>query len=390
MRIRRATRRALAVAAGVAVVAGVAVPTATAATTADRPTDAKRARMEALLNGLRRDTYTAPGAAITFGDGHHDVTLSSGSRDALVHHPIESDDAVRVGSDTKMFVASVVLQLVGEGRVVLDAPIDRYLPGVLRYPADKVPGNPAAYDGRTVTVRQLLQHTAGLPDYGTDYAFLLNPVFQVAPPTPQDVVAYGLAKGPVARPGARWQYSNTGYAILGMLIQRITGHRLSTEIADRIARPLGLKGTFYAEAGQKGLPADHVHGYLNELVLVDFSSFEPAIWGAAGALVSTADDMDTFLSALLAGKVLRPAQLREMQRTVPYLDGGYGLGIVSTPLPCGMAWGHAGFLAGYYTFGLALPNGRHAFMTFNSTIPMPLSAPANPRAAFDLMELALC
>jgi D-alanyl-D-alanine carboxypeptidase len=379
----------VAVVAGVALVAGVAVPAATASSAPTGP-DAVRQRMEVLLNTLRRDAYTAPGAGFTFGDGHHDVTLSSGTRDVLLTHPIESDDAVRVGSDTKMFVAAVVLQLVGEGRVVLDRPIERYLPGALRYPADKVPGNPAAYDGRTVTVRQLLQHTSGIPDYASDYPFILNPVFQIVPPTPQDLVAYAVAKGPTHKPGASWLYSNTDYALLGMMVQRVTGHLLGTEIANRIAKPLGLAHTFFAEAGQKALPGHFVHGYVTELVPVDVSAFEPAIWGAAGALVSSADDMNTFMSALLAGKVLHPAQLAEMQRTVPYLDGGYGLGIVSVPLSCGMGWGHAGFLAGYYTFGLAMPSGRHAFLTFNSTFPVPLTPPSNPRAAYDLLELALC
>jgi D-alanyl-D-alanine carboxypeptidase len=364
----------------------VAVPAATAA---PGPAQGVQPEMMDLLRTLRSD-YTALGAGFTYGDGRGNTTLSVGSRNLLVPHAIESDDAVRVGSDTKMFVASAVLQLVGEGRVALDVPIDTYLPGVLRYPADKVPGDPAAYDGRTATVRQLLQHTAGVPDYGADYQYLLNPLFQAVPPTPQDHIAYATAKGPVFRPGTSWAYSNTGYTIIGLLVERITGRSLATEIAERIAEPLGLAGTFYAQAGQKALPEGAVHGYLTQLVPLDLSGFEPAVFGAAGALVSTPDDMDTFMSALLAGQVLAPAQLAEMQRTVPYLDGGYGLGIVSTPLSCGTAWGHAGMVAGYRTFGLAMANGRHGFLTFNSTFSVSLTPPANPRAAYDLLELALC
>jgi D-alanyl-D-alanine carboxypeptidase len=346
--------------------------------------------MEALLNGLRRDTYTAPGAAITFGDGHHDVTLSSGSRDALVHHPIESDDAVRVGSDTKMFVAAVVLGLVADGTVDLDAPIDRYLPGALRYPAGTVPGDPAAYDGRTVTVRQLLQHTAGVPDYGADLPYLLNPVHQVRPPRPEDLVAHAVRNGPTHVPGATFAYSNTGYALLGMLVEAITGRSLGTEIAARVAGPLGLAGTFFAERGQKAIPGAHVRGYLTRLAPLDVTNFEPGVWGPAGALVSTPDDMNTFISALLAGELLAPAQLAEMQSVVPYGTGGYGLGIVSVPLSCGTAWGHAGFVAGYQTFGLGLPNGRHAFLTLNTTYAVSLRPPADPVSAYDLFELALC
>jgi D-alanyl-D-alanine carboxypeptidase len=364
----------------------VLAPTAVATTSAS----AGRASEMLELLGRLREQYSAPGAGITFGDGHDDTTLSSGTRDVLARHPIESSDELRVGSDTKMFVASVVLQLVAEGRLDLDATIDRYLPGVVRYPADKVPGDPAAYDGRAVTVRQLLQHTAGVGDYGADYAYLLNPMHQLAPPTPQDLVAYGLSKGPTHRPGASWSYSNTHYVLLGMAVQATTGRPIGSEIAERIVEPLGLANTFFAERGQRSLPGEHVKGYISSAAPIEVTGFEPAVWGAAGALVSSPDDMNAFTSALLAGAVVPPAQLAEMQDTVPYLDGGYGLGLVSVPLSCGLAWGHGGFLAGYQTLGLALPNGRHAFLTFNSTFAVHLLPPSNPASAYTLFELALC
>jgi len=100
--------------------------------------------------------------------------------------------------------------------------------------------------------------------------------------------------------------------------------------------------------------------------------------------------MNTFISALLAGEVVPPAQLAEMQHTVPYLTGGYGLGLVSVPLSCGMAWGHGGFLAGYQTLGLGMPDGRHAFFTLNTSIAVHLIPPSNPASAYELFELALC
>jgi D-alanyl-D-alanine carboxypeptidase len=347
-------------------------------------------RMERLLNTLRREG-SGLGTGITFGDGHHDTTLSSGSRQFLVDEPIESDDLVRVGSDTKLFVASVVLQLVGEGRIELDAPLDRYLPGVLRYPADKVPGDPAVFDGRSVTIRQLLQHTAGVGDYGDDLGYVLNPWHQIVAPTPQDLLAYGVAKGPTQLPGTAFRYSNNHYTLLGMLVQSLTGRTLATEIEERIAGPLGLENTFFAESGQRALPGEHVHGYLTATVPVDMSYFEPAVWWAAGALVSTPDEMNTFMSALIAGQVVPPSQLAEMQKTIPMGDGNsYGLGIVRRQLSCGEAWGHAGFVAGYQTFGLAMADGTHAFYTLNSSIAVHLQPPASPASAYELVELALC
>jgi D-alanyl-D-alanine carboxypeptidase len=79
-----------------------------------------------------------------------------------------------------------------------------------------------------------------------------------------------------------------------------------------------------------------------------------------------------------------------MQREVPYLTGGYGLGLVRSRLSCGDVWGHAGFLPGYYTFGLATADGRHAFLTMNSTYPVNLLPPSPPVSAYQLFELALC
>lgn len=361
-----------------------AVPAASAAV---RPPQARPDLVDLL--GRLRHQYSAPGGALTFGDGVHDTTLSSGTGELLLNRPIRSTDLVRVGSDTKMFTAVVALQLVGAGRLELDVPIERYLPGVLRYPADKVPGEPQAYDGRAVTLRQLLQHTAGVPEYA-DYPYLLSPVHQVRPPTARELVDHALPNGPGFRPGHGWRYSNTDYALVGMVVEARSGRPLGTEIRERIVEPLGLTRTFFAERGQKALPGPHVHGYLTELVPADVTQFEPGVWGAAGALVSTADDMNAFTDALLAGRVLAPAQLAEMQRTVPYGTGGYGLGIVSLPLSCGVAWGHGGFVAGYQTLGLALPNGRHAFMTMNSTVALNLLPAPSPASAFDLFERALC
>lgn len=341
------------------------------------------------LLGAFRSQSGAPGAGLTFGDGEHEATLSSGTGTVLANDPIASADKIRVGSNTKMFVSVVVLQLVDEGRLELDVPLEQYLPGVLRYPADKVPGDPAAYDGRAVTLRHLLQHTSGVGDYA-DYVYVLNPLHQIVAPTDQDHLAHALPNGPSFRPGTGWQYSNTGFILLGMAVQAVTGRSIGAEIAERIVEPLGLPNTFFAGSGQRILPGAHVRGYVTRLVPVDITELEPAVYGAAGALVSTPDDMNTFLAALLAGKLLSPARLAEMQDEVPYLGGGYGLGLVRVALSCGDAWGHSGFVPGYQTIGLARPGGRRAFLTLNTSLAVNLIPPSPPASAYDLFELALC
>lgn len=382
----RRSRAVRAVAGFLAVVAVLwAAPTARAGVTQSL---GERAAAQRILAALRIEGG-APGNGVTWGDGDTEFTLASGTRNILTGKPIGPTDAVRVGSNTKMFVASVALQLVEEGRLALDVPIDRYLPGVLRYPAGTVSGDPAAFDGRTVTLRQLLQHTGGVPDYA-DIVYALLPTHLVVVPTPADHLAHALPNGPAFRPGHGWAYSNTGYALIGLIIERVTGRSLTVEIAERITEPLGLTGTFFPRPGQRLLPGAHVRGYFSSLAPVDLTNLEPAVYGAAGALVSSARDMNTFLSALLAGRVVPAGQLAAMQDDVPYLSGGYGLGLVRVPLSCGQAWGHSGFVPGYQTLNLALADGRHLFFTQNTSFGINLTNPEAPASAMDLAELLLC
>ena len=107
---------------------------------------------------------------------------------------------------------------------------------------------------------------------------------------------------------------------------------------------------------------------------------------ALAAMVAEAPLRD----ALLAGEVVPPARLAEMQDDVPYLSGGYGLGLVRVPLSCGDAWGHSGFVPGYQTIGLALPDGPHAFLSLNTSLAVNLIPPPTPATAYELFELALC
>lgn len=385
MSTRRISR--LAAVLAVAVTTGVAGPASAAPGV---PVD-DTAQLQQLLDQLRSQS-AAPGTGLTFGDGTDDVTLASGTRYNLADEPIESTDKVRVASNTKMYVSVVVLQLVAEGKLALDVPVERYVPGVLRYPADKVPGDPAAYDGRAVTIRQLLQHTSGVPEY-LDLTYLLNPWWQIVAPTTPGIVNGVLPKGPTFLPGSKWTYSNTNYVLAGMLVQAVTGRPIGTEIKDRIVTPLGLTNTFFAGRYQKDLPGSHVRGYLSAAAPVDVTHYEPGVWNAAGALVSSPDDMNTFISALLGGRLLAPAQLAEMMADdLPGTpSSGYGLGFMSVPLSCGEAWGHSGRVAGYDTLTLGLPDGRHAFLTINALSDLgQLIPPADPVTLNEIMDLALC
>ncbi|HEX6468604.1 MAG TPA: serine hydrolase domain-containing protein [Streptosporangiaceae bacterium] len=313
---------------------------------------------------LRRLTTVdgGPGALVAVRDRRGRFVLTSGVADVTSHAPVPHDSRFRIGSMTKPFVATVVLQLVGEHRVVLDAPVERYLPGVVRGH-----GN----DGRVITVRELLQHTSGLPDvlaYLTPQEILEDPL---AHHDIRDLVDIALAHPPTFEPGTGWRYSNTDYLVAGLLIEKVTGHTYGEEIRRRIITPLGLRAT-YVPDDSPAIPGPHPRGYVRPgegAPLMDVTAINPTVAGPAGGMISSGTDINRFLDALLGGRLLRPAQLREMMKTRPTgnPDGrAYGLGLESRPLPCGgLYWGHGGDMLGYETADGATADGRQATVMVN-------------------------
>lgn len=290
----------------------------TTATVAAQPRG-DHADVQAIMDGFA--ARGVPGAMAFAQDRRGRWTVTSGTGELGADRPIRPWDRVRVASNTKMFVATVVLQLVGEGRVVLDAPIERYLPGLVR-------GN--GYDGARITVRQLLQHISGMADYVNDVP--ADPDANNHPWRPEELVAIGLSHPPLFEPGAGWAYSNTGYIVLGMLVEAVTGTDIGANITDRLIRPLGLWQTTYPQAGDKRIRGPHAHGYyaFPRQPVTDVTELEPSIPGSAAALISIGPDLTRFGRALLAGQVLRPDLLAQMRKTVPAEGPDYGLADGST------------------------------------------------------------
>lgn len=309
----------------------------------------------AVIDGFVSDG--APGAMAYVRHGQATWRVSSGTREVGTDRPIRPRDRVRVASNTKMFTAAVVLQLVAEGRFGLDDSVERHLPGL-------VAGT--GYDGDAITVRQLLQHTSGMAEYVEDV--LADPEAADHPWEAVDLVHIGLSHPPLFAPGTGWGYSNTGYLVLGMIVEAVTGNDIGTEITDRLIEPLRLRDTSYPRAGDRSIPGPHAHGYFAfpGRPVADVTELEPSIPGAAAALISTGPDLTRFVRALLAGRVLPPAQLAEMRTTVPAEGADYGLGIREIPLPCGgVAWGHAGNMPGFDSFTAATEDGRSVFVVVN-------------------------
>ncbi|MFJ9624949.1 serine hydrolase domain-containing protein [Streptomyces sp. NPDC101181] len=374
---------ALTVVIGVGASAATAYDTAAGDSVPAAARTSDHARLRAILHRLTT-VDGGPGALIETRDRRGGMVLTSGVADIRSGVPVRGDSRFRIGSMTKTFVATVVLQLAGERRVALDAPVERYLPGVVRGH-----GN----DGRRITVRQLLQHTSGVPDFLAH----LRPQDIVADPLAhhdaRDLVNLALAHRPDFEPGTGWRYSNTGYLLAGMIVERVTGHGYGEEIRRRVIEPLGLHATSVPGTDPR-IPGPHPRGYVRpgaDAPLKDITAVNPAIGGAAGEMISSGNDLNRFLDALIRGGLLRPAQLREMRRTRP--TGGddgrrYGLGLESRPLPCGgVSWGHTGDFLGYETAGGATSDGRQASIMVNLGPGGPDAQSDDLRAA---LETALC
>jgi len=282
----------------------------------------------------------ATGATAEVRVGGRRERASSGTAQVGTNRPVPVRARFRAGSETKAVLATVVLQLVAEHRLGLDDTVESHLPGV-------VP------QGERITVRQLLNHTSGLYEV---LATLPSPrseeflKIRWQTWTTAQLVARATANPLVFEPGKKAMYSNTNYLVLGMIVERVTGHSYADEIERRIIRPLHLTGTS-VPGTDPFIHGPHAHAYLplerdGSLQLVDITAVNPSIMNAAGELVSTTDDLNRFFAALLDGRLLPDQLLREMKTTA--LDSQYGLGIIRRQLPCDdIAWGKDGDAPGY-------------------------------------------
>jgi D-alanyl-D-alanine carboxypeptidase len=272
--------------------------------------DVRRA-LERLVDG------GAPGVtAVIRGPGGRE-RYSAGSANLRSGRPISPRDHGRVGSVAKSFTAALVLQLAAEGKLGLGDSVERWLPGV-------VP------NGDRITVRQLLDHSSGIADYCGVPGITLCETSNPDPArrwTPEELVAIGVGAPPTFPPGVGWSYSNTDYVLLGMIIERATGRTLGAEYERRIFRPLGLDQTSYPTSTSMPRPFSRAYDVLGPGTWPpDVTATSPTIAGSAGAMVSTPGDLQTFMRALLRGRLLSRSLLREMQRPTPgSLDGDYAL-----------------------------------------------------------------
>jgi D-alanyl-D-alanine carboxypeptidase len=295
---------------------------------------------EVLQAGIDRGL---PGVALRVEQGDEvlfDEAAGLASRERQT--PVVPADRFGVGSITKTFTAVLVLQLVDEGVLTLDDTVTQWLdePVVGRIP-----------NTDRVTIQQLLNHTSGIYDYFDDDspfwqdAYLGEGADWARVWTPQEVLAYvdGAKHAPYFAPGEGVHYSNTGYVLLGLILEQATGHRYAERLHARILGPLGLTDTFYAAT--EPVPGGKVDAYqLIDGELVNVSAIDLSSPGTAGAMVSTTLDLARFAEALFGGELLRPATLEEMVTFIPSGRPGLevGLGVFRWQTPSGELVGNSG------------------------------------------------
>ncbi|GGT12311.1 serine hydrolase domain-containing protein [Nonomuraea spiralis] len=331
-------------------------------------------------------------------DGERDWRGAAGVADVATNRPVRPDMLHRVGSITKTFTAVALLQQVARGTVELDAPIARYLP-------DVVPGE----RGQKITVRMLLNHTSHIADHvGPAFPSLLQGTFESLDDnrfrtfSRRELVDLGLAAAPTGEPGATpGIYSNTNYLLAGLLLEKVTGENAERYITRNIIRKAGLRHTSFPRTPV--IPGPHSKAYESMFGFIDppkdYSVYNMSWITTAGAVVSTMDDLNQFYRKLLRGELIGPAELAEMQKTVPVagVSGAYGLGIYATDLPCGRFWGHSGGVFGMATDSYTSPDGaRQLSMGVNRTKYQSLDENGNivispiDYATVDYLLLGLC
>lgn len=327
-----------------------------------------------------------PGAAVLVTGAHGTRFATAGYGDVPARRAIRPRDRYRIASMSKAFNAAVVLQLVRDGRLRLGDAVERHLPGLVPY-------------GGEVTIRELLRHRSGVPNYTATEGFAA--AFQADPRRrlrPADLLGF-VAGMPLAFPaGSAYAYSNTDNILLGLIVERVAGRDYATVLRDRVLAPLRLRSAFLAERVR--IPGPHVRGYAvgergrpQDIT----TALSPSGAWASGAIVARAGDVGRFFRAVLSGRLYGAGLLRAAKRAARPGDSSppgpgpnaAGLGLFRYRLPCGVVWGHTGLFPGYRNFAVASPDGRRSAVVLVNGTGAPEEGRAN-RAVLALQRAAAC
>lgn len=326
-----------------------------------------RPEVQQLLDEAVRDTGL-PGIAIEIRNGDHVQFGAAGVANRDTGEPREQHHQFRIGSATKSFTATILLQLVADQALDLEDTVEKWLPGMIK-------GN--GYDGNAITIKQLLDMTSGLFVYTMDAELMrrfLTPAFldhRFDRFSPEELVEISLRNSPHHRPGRGWTYTNTGYVLAAMIIEQLTSSTYAEQVAQRITGPLGLTST-YVPGDDTALRGPHTRHYSKffdpapDAAIHDVTEMSADIGWSAGGIVSTLSDLNAFFAALLGGDLLPKAQLEQLldvgpMPAVKWLpDTGYGLGAAAFALTSGeRVWGNGGAINGSFCLSLGARDGSY-------------------------------
>ena len=321
-----------------------------------------RARLQAVLDSAHA-AGRAPGisAGIVLSDGTA-FGLTSGLADTALKVPLRPADKLLQGSVGKTYVAAVAMQLVHEGKIGLDEKIERYL--------GREPWFSRLAHAGEITVRHLMSHTSGVVRYEFKPEFTRD---LTANPTrvwkPEEQIAYLLDDPAPFRPGEGWEYSDTNYILLGMIIERVTGSSYYAELRRRILEPLGLRNTVPSDSRRiPGLAQGYAgprnpFGGADAMVTNGEFAINPQFEWTGGGIASTTEDLARWAKALYEGRAFDASLLPQMLDAIPSRLGPttrYGLGVMVRTTPLGTTYGHSGFFPGYLTEVMYFPETKTA------------------------------
>jgi D-alanyl-D-alanine carboxypeptidase len=311
-----------------------------------------------------------PGATlgVCLADGNC-FGLATGFSDLEAKRQMKPNDIMAAGSVGKTYAAALAMQLVKEGKIALDDKIEKYL-GQEKWFA-RLP------NARDITVRQLMNHTSGLVRYEFKDQFTKD---LTANPDkvwkPEELLAYLFDEKAAFEAGRGWDYSDTNYIVLGMIIERVTGKKYYDEVKSRVLKPLRLQNTFPQDRREiRGL----IQGYAGadnpfggkDLVLENGKFIiNPQFEWTGGGMVSTAEDLARWAKSMYEGKAFDASLLPEMLAGVPAKlgrDAKYGLGVIIRPTAAGLTYGHSGFFPGYVTEMAYFPEHKIALAVQTNT-----------------------
>jgi D-alanyl-D-alanine carboxypeptidase len=345
-----------------------------------------QASMDAVVAAGKFPGFTA---GVVLADGTS-LGLAAGVSDRDAKTPMKPSDRLMMGSVGKTYVAAVALQLVAEGKIGLEDKIEKWLgaePWFGRLP-----------NGRETLIRHLMTHTSGLVRYEFQDKFVADLTRQPDKIwTPTEELSYILDLKPPFAPGQGWEYSDTNFIVLGMILEKAAKARYIDLLRDRLLTPLRLKDTLpvtgrvLSGLAQGYAGPQNPFGGVDAMIKDGRFAFDPSFEWTGGGVYGTAEDLARWAKLLYEGKAFAPALLPKMLDGVPAQlgpDSKYGLGVIIRPTSLGPAWGHSGYFPGYLTEMMYFPDHKIALaVQFNSSVPRDIGrSPA--RVLLDLARIA--